>query len=56
MIAKILLALFSAVLGLIGLDQDFPLHDERSTKKTLHFAGDGARTLDVRTLNGSMRV
>src|SRR5262245_5241862 len=56
MIATILLSLFYGLLGVIGLDRDYRLHDESSIKKTLHFAGSGVRTLDVRTLNGSIRV
>jgi DUF4097 and DUF4098 domain-containing protein YvlB len=43
-------------MALIGIDADSRLHDERSIKKTLQFAGDGVRTLDVRTMNGSIRV
>jgi hypothetical protein len=56
MVPTLLLAVLYGLLALIGLDRDFRLHDESSVKKTLQFAGDGVRTLDVRTLNGSIRV
>jgi DUF4097 and DUF4098 domain-containing protein YvlB len=56
MVARILMACVYGVMALIGLDRDFRLRDESSIKKTLQFAGTGVRTLDVRTMNGSIRV
>jgi len=33
-----------------------PLHDERTESRRLQFSGEGVRTLDVRTISGSIRV
>lgn len=33
-----------------------PLHDERTESRRLAFSGEGVRTLDVRTISGSIRV
>jgi DUF4097 and DUF4098 domain-containing protein YvlB len=35
---------------------DYSFHDQHSVSKTLRFAGAGIQTLDVRTINGSIRV
>ena len=35
---------------------DFPVRDESAISRTLHFAGSAERTLDVRTIHGSIRV
>jgi hypothetical protein len=35
---------------------DFPVRDESAISRTLHFGGSGERTLDVRTVHGSIRV
>lgn len=56
MMARILLACFYALLTLLGIDSDFRLHDESTIRKTLEFAGDEVHTLDVRTMNGSIRA
>jgi len=35
---------------------DFPVREESAISRTLHFDGSGERTLDVRTVHGSIRV
>jgi hypothetical protein len=37
-------------------EADFPVRDESAISRTLHFAGSGERTLDIRTIHGSIRV
>jgi DUF4097 and DUF4098 domain-containing protein YvlB len=56
MIARMLAALLYGLVAVLGVDRDFRVHDESSIKQTLQFASDGVRTLDVRTMNGSIRV
>jgi hypothetical protein len=56
MVAKILVAVLYGLIGLLGIDGDRRLRDETVIKKTLQFDGDGVRTLDVRAMNGSIRV
>ncbi len=56
MIARVFIAILSAFLALLGVNADFRLHDETTVKKMLQFAGEGVHTLDVRTMNGSIRA
>jgi hypothetical protein len=39
-----------------GAAAQTPLHDERTESRRLQFSGEGVRTLDVRTISGSIRV
>jgi len=39
-----------------ALGSDFQARDDSAISRTLHFAGSGERTLDVRTIHGSIRV
>ncbi|PWT82706.1 MAG: hypothetical protein C5B57_08265 [Blastocatellia bacterium] len=56
MVTRLLMACLYGLMALIGLDRDFRLRDESSIARTLQFAGPGVHTLDVRTMNGSIRV
>jgi hypothetical protein len=56
MLIRMLIACLYGLMALIGVDADLRLRDERSITKTLQFAGEGVHTLDVRTMNGSIRV
>ena len=47
--------MLAAVLGAVVAAQG-PLHEERKESRRLQFSGQGVRTLDVRALNGTIRV